>query len=124
MKNIIANELFLSVPGVIGEKANIAIYARTACPDKQKIADQISHCKEFIESNGWNPEDAAIYTDDGYSGCEENRPGYQQMLRDTEEGNFQILVICNFDRLMRNPQKLLNVLDSLSKKHIKTFIAC
>ena len=124
MKNITENKMSLSGPDRTTEKAKIAIYARTACSDKQKIADQISHCKDFIESNGWNPEDAAIYTDDGYSGCEENRPGYQQMLRDTEEGNFQILVICNFDRLMRNPQKLMNVLDSLSKKHIKTFIAC
>ena len=39
------------------------------------------------------------------------------------EGKFQILVIHDFPRLMRGTAKCIKVLDSLSEKHIETYIS-
>lgn len=43
-----------------------------------------------------------IYCDDGYSGTTTNRPKFQEMLSDAENGLFDIILIWKYDRFSRN----------------------
>ena len=117
------DEMHYSAPDKIGNEVEVAIYARSASVDKRKIENQISDCKDFIKSIGGDPEKAVIYADNGYAGSDDDRPAYRQLFRDAEEGKFQVLVIHDFPRLMRGTAKCIKVLDSLSEKHIETYIS-
>ena len=61
-------------------------------------------CRNFIASqkfNGWMalPE---TYADGGYSGGNVNRPGFQRLLRDCEDGKIDVIVCYKLDRLTRS----------------------
>lgn len=117
------DELHYSAPDKIGNEVEVAIYARSARVDELKIENQISDCKNFIKSIGGDPEKAVIYADNGYTGSDDDRPAYRQLFRDAEEGKFQVLVINDFPRLMRGTANCIKALDSLSEKHIETYIS-
>lgn len=109
---------------VIAGKCSVpmAIYARTAVNDIQKINDQIKSCKEFISSQGWSMDNVAVYTDNGFSGSNDQRPGFQQMFHDIDSGIYQILVVSNLDRLSRNSSLSQKTIDKLMQKNIQVFI--
>lgn len=50
---------------------------------------------------GWVPVDA-VYDDAGWSGGTTERPGYQRLLRDAEDGLIDAIVVHRFDRLSRS----------------------
>lgn len=122
-KQFIKDELHYSAPEKIGNEVEVAIYAWSASGDERKIENQISDCKDFIKSIGGDPEKAVIYAENGYAGSDDDRSAYRQLFRDAEEGKFQILVIHDFPRLMRGTAKCIKALDSLSEKHIETYIS-
>ena len=122
-KQFAEDELHYSAPEKIGNEVEVAIYARSASIDERKIENQISDCKDFIKSIGGDPEKAVIYADKGYVGNDDDRPAYRQLFKDAEEGKFQVLMIHDFPRLMRGTAKCIKALDSLSEKHIETYIS-
>lgn len=56
---------------------------------------------EYAELQGWNV--AQVYSDDGYSGGSfDNRPAFQQMVRDAEAGAIDLILVKDLSRLGRD----------------------
>ncbi len=91
-----------------------AIYARysTDQQDETSIAGQVVNCETIAESNGWTV--AKHYNDEAISGSDDTRPGYMQMLADSEAGHFDAILVDETSRLTRRPGELPRLLEILT----------
>ena len=92
----------------------IAIYARysTNLQDKTSIAGQVVNCKAIADENGWRV--VKQYSDEAISGTDDSRPGYQQLLADSEAGKFDAILVDETSRLTRRPGELPSLLEILT----------
>ena len=85
-----------------------AIYVRLSKDDgldvSQSIQNQIKNLKEYAIANEFNIYN--IYVDDGYSGKNMNRPGFQALLKDIKYKKFSILIVKDISRLGRSLNKV------------------
>lgn len=88
---------------------NAAIYVRLSDEDRDKqfrtddsgsIQNQKSMLTAYCEERRWNIYD--IYCDDGYSGTDRNRPEFQRMLRDCEDGKIGVVLCKDQSRFSRD----------------------
>jgi len=97
-----------------------SVYIRVSTEDQKRegysLETQQEDCLAFIAQNGW--QKGRIYQD-VESGYKIDRPQYQQMLRDAECGKFQVLVIWKLDRLTRNTEAGLRVVNYLRSMSIE-----
>ena len=96
----------------------VAIYARQSV-DKQdsvSIDTQIDECKRLIRTN----DVTEIYSDQGFSGKNTERPDFKRMLDDIEYGIIDKVIVYKLDRLSRNIVDFYNVYDFM-KKHKCSF---
>ncbi len=56
-----------------------------------------------------------IYCDDGYSGRNIRRPGYQEMMGDIND--WDIILVLKMDRIHRNTRNFMIMMDELARKH-------
>ena len=82
-----------------------ALYPRLSHEDElQGESNSISNQKRILESyakqNGYT--NLQWYTDDGYSGANFQRPGFQAMLADIEAGKVGTVIVKDMSRLVRN----------------------
>lgn len=82
-----------------------ALYCRLSQEDERagesmSIRNQKEMLRQFAEENGFRH--LAYYVDDGYSGTNFNRPGFQQMLADMENGKIGICITKDLSRLGRD----------------------
>lgn len=77
----------------------IAIYARKSVEriDSISIESQIEFCK--FEAKG---EDCNIYSDNGYSGKNTQRPAFHQMMEDIRKGKVRAVIVYKLDRISRS----------------------
>ena len=82
-----------------------ALYCRLS-RDDDNIGDSnsIQHQKQILERYA---KDHGIghykfYVDDGYSGTNFNRPGFQEMLADIEAGHIRTIIVKDMSRFGRN----------------------
>jgi len=69
--------------------------------DSTSIENQRLVLTEYAELQGWNV--AQVYSDDGYSGGSfENRPAFQQMIRDAESGLIDLVLVKDLSRFGRD----------------------
>ena len=89
----------------------VAIYARfsTDHQDVTSIAGQVANCEELAARHGW--EIVARYSDEAISGIDDNRPGYQSLLTDSEGAKFEGIVVDETSRLTRGPGELPRLLE-------------
>lgn len=64
------------------------------------IPQQIERLQKYCEAMGWQV--VKIYTDDGYSGGDLDRPAMKQMIKELEKGNADIVLVDKLDRLSRS----------------------
>lgn len=100
---------------------NGLIYARVSTEEQAKeglsIEGQIKLCTQFAEQNDIEIVTDGIYTDQGKSATNTNRPALQNMLtRITEEKTIDCILILDTDRLARNTLDHLSI-KSLCEKH-------
>lgn len=97
-----------------------AIYVRLSREDEDKIDGHID--SRGIENQVKTISDYCcnhqfdifkIYSDDGYSGGNLKRPGFQQMLEDANNHKFNILLIKDLSRLGRNLHLVGNLVDKI-----------
>lgn len=88
-------------------KETAAIYCRLSVEDREKeetesesIRNQRSLLLEYAAAQGWEVYD--VYADEDYSGLREDRPAFQRMLADAEEGRFSIILCKTQSRFTRN----------------------
>lgn len=105
------------------DKNRAALYCRLSKDDEQlgesvSIETQKILLTTFCISQ--NFEIADVYIDDGYSGLNFNRPSFQKMIRDLENGNFDIVVTKDLSRLGRDYIQTGYYIDVyFFKKHIR-----
>ena len=92
-----------------GDRVQVAIYTRVSTIEQAEegysLREQERECRLFAERHGWQVYQ--VYEDDGYSGTRDDRPAFQRMLRDAEDGKFQGVVIHKLDRAYRSAQGML-----------------
>lgn len=90
------------------ENLNIGIYCRLSREDEKEgfnkqsesIENQLKFLKGFVISQGWKIK--KIYEDDGFSGTNFNRPGFQEMLTDIENKEINMVITKDLSRLGRD----------------------
>lgn len=83
----------------------VGIYCRLSKDDgtdteSVSIDTQKSILTDFVKQKGWNLK--KTYVDDGYSGTNFNRPDFQNMIKDIEEGLINCVITKDLSRLGRN----------------------
>jgi len=87
------------------DKKMVAIYTRVSTTDQAReghsLEEQEKRLKARCVSNDY--EVYKVYTDAGISGkSAENRPAYQQMLKDMKKGKFNLIMAFKMDRISRS----------------------
>jgi len=93
----------------------VAIYARVGSIE-QTTAEQIKRCEKFIVEQGGTVH--KIYTDEGFSAHDTDRPSLKKMLQDASDNNFKTIVTLNYARLFRNPLLIHELQDQLDELNI------
>lgn len=90
------------------QKPIAAIYARLSEEDRNKddasmesesIMNQVMLLRQYAENKGWEVYDC--YTDDDWTGADRNRPAFNRLLNDAEEGKFTIVLCKTQSRFTR-----------------------
>lgn len=88
-----------------GKIYNAALYMRFSRDDGQaadssSITTQKMMLEKYCQNNGYNIYDS--YVDDGYTGMNFDRPGFQRMLNDIDNGKVNLVITKDLSRLGRN----------------------
>ena len=96
----------------------IAIYTRQSVEkqDSVSIQTQIDECKRLIRPN----DVIEIYSDEGFSGKNIERPDFQRMIRDIECNIVEKVIVYKLDRFSRNITDFYNIYEIL-KQHNCSF---
>jgi site-specific DNA recombinase len=98
-----------------------AIYIRVSTQEQAmegfSVPAQRHRAAAFCDSQGWTV--VGIYTDDGKSAKDTNRPELQRMLADADDNLFDVIVVYKLDRLTRSVLDLYEILARIDKRGIK-----
>jgi len=99
------------------------IYTRTALIERTALADQtgsyvkqVITCSDYISKKGWVL--CEIFFDEGVIGNTIERPELSLMIEKAAKYCFDIIVISSWDRLARDPEKLLEISKILRDFHV------
>ena len=86
----------------------------------ESIKNQILICKNYITSNypDVSEDEIKVYTDDGFSGKDTNRPKYELMMQDISKSKNGYLVCYKLDRVSRSISDFSNLINDLSAKKV------
>ena len=93
-------------PKVLSRTSRItALYERLSRDDdltgeSNSITNQKKYLEDYARRNGF--ENIRHFTDDGFSGVNFNRPGFQSLIKEVEAGNVETLIVKDMSRLGRN----------------------
>ncbi|MDF2865759.1 MAG: Recombinase [Clostridia bacterium] len=68
--------------------------------ESQSITNQKEFLTSYVLENGWNLVN--IYSDDGYSGTNFNRPGFEKLIEDIESGLIDMVITKDLSRFGRD----------------------
>ncbi len=82
----------------------VAIYARfsSILQNERSIDDQVRRCRDFIRSNGGDPEKAQVFPDFAISGSSLDRRGLEAMMSAVESGAIIAIVTEDMSRISRD----------------------
>lgn len=96
----------------------VALYIRLSREDEEEkvesnsITNQRTLLMEYVKNN----DEFVIYdvyVDDGYSGTDFNRPGFQRLLNDMKDGKFNTIIVKDLSRLGRNYIEVGNYIEQI-----------
>ena len=92
-----------------GGEEETGLYCRLSCDDTQEgdsnsIKNQKAILEKYARERGYTK--VRFYIDDGYSGTNFNRPGFQEMIRDIEDGRIKRVIVKDMSRLGRDYLKV------------------
>lgn len=105
-----------------------ALYARLSRDDdnygatSMSITNQIDYMKDWLEVHP-EVEVVDVYTDDGYTGTNFERPGYKKMMTDISFNLIDCIIVKDLSRLGRNTSRVGQLKDEFFPKHGIRFIA-
>ena len=98
------------------------IYARKSIHTQkgESIKNQVEICKKYIYDHFPNTigDSINVYTDDGYSGKNTNRPKYEAMMEDINKEKNGYLVCYKLDRVSRSISDFSALINNLSDKKV------
>ncbi len=99
------------------------IYARYSSHSQREesIEGQVRECKEYAMRNDLTIIDE--YVDKAISGKTDNRPSFQRLIRDSEKGLFQVVIMYTLDRFARNRYDSAIYKFKLKKNGVKVLYA-
>ena len=101
----------------------IALYARKSIERENSISceTQIEYCKSMIKPDERHEK---IYTfiDNGFSGGNIERDGFQKMMRQIERGKISKVIVYRLDRISRSLSDFVGILETL-KQHNVQFVS-
>ena len=82
-----------------------ALYERLSRDDEQQgesnsILNQKKYLEDYARSNGF--KNIRHFSDDGFTGTNFNRPGFQEMLDEVKSGNIETIIVKDMSRFGRN----------------------
>lgn len=103
-----------------------ALYCRLSRDDgaegeSNSIANQKKLLAKYAKEHGFT--NTKFYVDDGYTGTNFNRPGFQQMLEDMEMGYISTIIVKDSSRFGRNYLEVGQYTDYYFPEHNIRFIA-
>ena len=103
---------------------NVGAYCRVSTDTEEQQGSynsQVTHYTEKIKSTpGWRF--VKVYGDEGISGTNaDNRPGFQEMMQDCENGKLDLIITKSISRFSRNVTVTLEVASKLRDKDIGIF---
>ena len=98
--------------------ATVAYCRESEIDDITALCNQSDIVKEFIYSRQ-DLKFYAEYIDLGYTGRNFDRPGWQRLIKDLNEGKFECIVVREMSRLGRNYIETAAVVDMLAEKNIR-----
>lgn len=101
----------------------IAVYARKSIERENSISceTQIEYCKMMIRPDE-KSEMVITFVDNGFSGGNTDRDGFQQMMKQIERGDITKIIVYRLDRISRSLSDFVHILDIL-KKHGVQFVS-
>ena len=95
------------------------IYARYSSDNQheESIEGQIRECTAYAEKNGITV--IKHYIDRAFSAKTDNRPEFQQMIKDSEKRLFDIVLVWKLDRFARNRYDSAHYEYQLERNHVK-----
>lgn len=102
---------------------NVAIYSRKSVySDKSDSTDaQYNMSVEYIKSH-YNSYNIFRYEDEGFTGANTNRPGYNDLICDTKEKKIDVVICYKIDRISRDVRDFSNFFNLLSECGV-TFVS-
>lgn len=91
-----------------------AIYVRSAFENEEFIRSQIEYCKSVLSPN----DEYEIYSDNGYSGHDLNRPAYKKMVRDIRNHKIGKVIVSSSDRVSRSFIQVFTFCSFLDKYNV------
>ena len=94
----------------------IAIYSRKSrfTGKGESVGNQAELCRGYIRSFFGEAAPVQVFEDEGFSGGNLHRPGFQRMLRAAREGQLRAIVVYRLDRISRNISDFSGLIDELT----------
>jgi len=84
----------------------------------ESLDTQLKRLNAYVDSKeGWSVVET--YKDAGVSAKNTNRPEFNRMMGDIEQGKIDVILCTKLDRLFRNTRDFLNTTDDFEKENIK-----
>lgn len=98
----------------------IALYARKSIEKENSISceTQIEYCKATLKPDERN-EKILTFVDNGFSGGNVDRDGFQKMMKMIERGKINKLVVYRLDRISRSLSDFVKILNTLKQYNVK-----
>ena len=97
----------------------VALYPRVSgmeqATEGYSLGEQIDRMKKYCESKDWIVY--KVYTDAGFTGANMDRPGLQSLIKDSESGKFDMVLVYKLDRLSRSQKDVLYLVEDVFDKH-------
>lgn len=119
------------IPGVAAGKEGdilqknlerIAIYSRKSrfTGKGESVGNQVELCRTYIRANFGEQyaDTAAVFEDEGFSGGNLNRPGFQQMMKAARDRQIKAVVVYRLDRISRNIGDFAALIEELGKLRV------
>jgi site-specific DNA recombinase len=101
----------------------VAIYTRVSSQEQAdngtSLESQAEQLEAFCKGQKW--EIFNQYTDPGFSGKDDKRPGLESLRRDAKAGYFEKVIVWRLDRLARNLRLILGIEAELREQDISLF---
>lgn len=98
----------------------IAIYSRKSVEKENSISceTQVEYCRAMIKPDERSKR-VFVYTDNGYSGGNTNRAGFQKMIKKIRNGGIEKVIVYRLDRISRSLSDFINILNLFREYNVE-----